>query len=170
MHPQAYIEYLFHFHCTRDYFECHEILEEYWKSTNKTEPKWIGLIQIAVAMYHYRRNNRSGASRMLQSAMRNIRAYSVDNLDLDQPMLLAQLQEVYEHCEAGMPYEDINLPILSESLLCTCKELAKKRGFSWGEPSDLTNLSLVEKHRLRDRTDVIEERKRQLMIKKSQRK
>lgn len=31
MYPAEYLEYLVYFHADRDYFECHEILEEYWK-------------------------------------------------------------------------------------------------------------------------------------------
>lgn len=31
LYPTAYIKYLFHFHTDRDYFECHELLEEHWK-------------------------------------------------------------------------------------------------------------------------------------------
>lgn len=170
MHPQAYIEYLFHFHCTRDYFECHEILEEYWKSTNKSEPKWVGLIQVAVAMYHYRRNNLIGAARMLQTAINNIRTYPVDSLELDQDMLISQLQDTYERCQQGKPYADFNLPILDEQLLQVCKELAHKRGYTWGEQSNLGNPELVEKHRLRDRTEIIEERKKQLRLKQLNRK
>lgn len=35
MYPPEYIEFLYHFHCDRDYFECHEILEELWKKILK---------------------------------------------------------------------------------------------------------------------------------------
>ena len=57
--PQKYIEYLVHFHGDRDYFECHEILEEYWKKIDNgnKESIWVGLIQLAVANYHHRRKN-----------------------------------------------------------------------------------------------------------------
>lgn len=51
-YPQAYIEYLEYYHGARDYFECHEVLEEYWKE-NPSSPlsaAWVGLIQLAVAM------------------------------------------------------------------------------------------------------------------------
>lgn len=68
LYPQAYIEYLLHFHATRDYFECHEVLEEHWKQTK--EHIWIGLIQLAVGMYHYRRGNIAGAKRMVTKAIR----------------------------------------------------------------------------------------------------
>ena len=34
VYPEAYIEYLMYFHGNRDYFECHEVLEEYWKEVS----------------------------------------------------------------------------------------------------------------------------------------
>ena len=30
-YPEAYTDYLCYFHGARDYFECHEVMEEYWK-------------------------------------------------------------------------------------------------------------------------------------------
>lgn len=52
LYPKAYIDYLVYFHGLRDYFECHEVLEEHWKKDDKAERKkyWVGLIQIAVAL------------------------------------------------------------------------------------------------------------------------
>ncbi|WP_218197281.1 DUF309 domain-containing protein, partial [Pseudomonas sp. 2995-1] len=61
-YPDAYIEYLIEFHGTRDYFECHEIMEEYWKK-NK-EKHWHTLIQLAVAIYHERQHNYDGSLRL----------------------------------------------------------------------------------------------------------
>ena len=40
MYPTEYIQFLIHFHGDYDYFECHEILEEYWK----TKPRGIVII------------------------------------------------------------------------------------------------------------------------------
>ncbi|KPC99353.1 hypothetical protein LR69_02339 [Geobacillus sp. BCO2] len=67
MYPNAYIEYLVHFHSDRDYFECHEILEEHWKQDGRNKG-WLVLIQMAVAFYHYRRGNTSGALRLIRRA------------------------------------------------------------------------------------------------------
>ncbi|WP_260405419.1 DUF309 domain-containing protein, partial [Paenibacillus sp. 598K] len=64
IYPDDYIQYLIEFHVTRDYFECHELLEEYWKEQPGDDPfydTWVGLIQIAVSQYHHRRSNHRGA-------------------------------------------------------------------------------------------------------------
>lgn len=68
--PTSYIQYLAHFHGDRDYFECHETLEEYWKATDAGNKKsiWVALILLAVSTYHHRRNNFPGAIRTLTKA------------------------------------------------------------------------------------------------------
>lgn len=53
IYSESYIDYLIHFQATRDYFECHEIMEEYWLE-NDRDKKWLTLIQLAVAVYHER--------------------------------------------------------------------------------------------------------------------
>ncbi|WP_133174958.1 DUF309 domain-containing protein, partial [Heyndrickxia sporothermodurans] len=72
--PEAYIEYLVHFHGDRDYFECHELLEEHWKLTDikNRHSVWVGLIQLAVSQYHYRRSNIVGAIRLMKKALNNL--------------------------------------------------------------------------------------------------
>ncbi|WP_205628902.1 DUF309 domain-containing protein, partial [Acinetobacter baumannii] len=52
LYPEALIDYLVYFHADRDFFECHEVLEDYWKSLPKEERSlfWVGLIQIAVGL------------------------------------------------------------------------------------------------------------------------
>ena len=63
MYPTEYIQFLIHFHGDYDYFECHEILEEYWKTKPRgnRDHYLVGLIQIAVSLYHHRRSNWNGA-------------------------------------------------------------------------------------------------------------
>ena len=74
VYPEAYIEFLMYFHGNRDYFECHEVLEEYWKEVDpgNRSSHWVGLIQVAVGFYHYRRGNLAGALRTFHKAIKNI--------------------------------------------------------------------------------------------------
>ncbi len=76
MYPKAYIDYLVEFHATRDYFECHEILEEFWKEDppKKRKRYWVGFIQLAVALYHHRRQNTAGAKRLMANSIRILQA------------------------------------------------------------------------------------------------
>ncbi|MGG6431365.1 DUF309 domain-containing protein [Anoxybacillus sp. D401a] len=161
LYPKAYIEYLLHFHATRDYFECHEVLEEHWKQTK--EHIWIGLIQLAVGMYHYRRGNIAGAKRMLTKAMRACQkekqAYEALGIHVEQ--LVSLLHAYVKRIDDGHAYESICFPINEVSLLHICKQQCDLKGLVWGEKSDMSNEYIIHKHMLRDRSDVIAERERQ---------
>lgn len=51
MYPEAYVAFLHEFHTTRDYFECHEILEEYWKEDPPEQAaKNIGLASFSLPL------------------------------------------------------------------------------------------------------------------------
>ncbi|KHF27432.1 hypothetical protein LR68_03712 [Anoxybacillus sp. BCO1] len=160
MYPKAYIEYLLHFHATRDYFECHEVLEEHWKQTK--EHIWIGLIQLAVGMYHYRRGNIAGAKRMFTKAMRACQkekqAYEALGIHVEQ--LVSLLHTYVKRIDDGQPYESICLPIHDISLLHICQQQCDVKGVVWGEKSDMSNEYIIHKHKLRDRSDVVAERER----------
>lgn len=161
LYPKAYIEYLLHFHATRDYFECHEVLEEHWKQTG--EHVWVGFIQLAVGMYHYRRGNIAGARRMLTKAVnaceKEKQAYEALGIHVEQ--LIALIHTYVERINHGQPYESTCLPIIDASLLHICQQQCGQKGLVWGEKSDMTNEYLIHKHKLRDRSDVIAERERQ---------
>ncbi|GGJ59610.1 hypothetical protein GGR02_000846 [Anoxybacillus voinovskiensis] len=156
LYPSAYLEYLYHFHTDRDYFECHELLEEHWKQDGKKHV-WALLIQIAVALYHHRRGNASGAKRMMQKA-NGLLAQEKDavrRLGLDEEELARLLKQYIKQIDEGKPYESISLPINDETLLQTCLSLCKQKGGVWGQKSDMANEFLLHKHMLRDRSDVI---------------
>lgn len=53
-----------------EYFECHEVLEEVWRSETDVQRKRFlqGLIHCAVAMVHVERENSVGAARQLTKA------------------------------------------------------------------------------------------------------
>lgn len=168
-YPDAYVEFLVHYHGTRDYFECHEIMEEYWKQeTNSLQRKaWLALIKSAVAAYHERRGNTAGAAKMWDSALRNVRdRESVFSLGLDRDAYERLLSERLASCTEARhtAFRDPNLPITDESLLERCIIRCGELGVSWGAPST-NDPELIHKHTRRDRADVINERERQKQLK-----
>ncbi|NRD80628.1 DUF309 domain-containing protein [Bacillus sp. BRMEA1] len=170
MYPTAYLQYLVHFHGDRDYFECHEILEEHWKESDagNKESIWVGLILLAVSAYHHRRNNFNGAERTLDKAISIFSSKEKDLPDfgLDGHQLLHLLTERQAAIKASAPYVSIHLPIVDSVLLELCRNNCEAGGFPWGSHSDMTNSHIVHRHKLRDRSDVIAERNRALQIKK----
>ncbi|OIK13650.1 hypothetical protein BIV59_05215 [Bacillus sp. MUM 13] len=163
-YPQEYVTYLVHFHGDRDYFECHEILEEYWKKTSPGDKQshWVGFIQLAVALYHQRRGNGKGALKTLQKSLNIFQCKKTEtlNLGLNYSMLMQLLAELHECLLQGKPYEHFVFPISDPGLIKECEALCLSKGLTWCSDSLLHDPFLVNKHSLRDRSEVIEERAR----------
>jgi uncharacterized protein len=171
-YPAAFISYLTHFHGDRDYFECHEVLEEYWKeeTTQERDSHWVGLIQIAVSLYHYRRNNFKGAYRTMNKAITILRSKKAEivSLGLRYPEMLELLEETAEKMNKQVPYKSVNLPISDNQLAAECKRYCQKNGLIWCGNSNLDDASLIHRHKMRDRTDIILERQHQLAARKKE--
>ncbi|WP_419881253.1 DUF309 domain-containing protein [Peribacillus sp. B-H-3] len=163
-YPKEYVTYLVHFHGDRDYFECHEILEEYWKKTSPGDKQshWVGFIQLAVALYHQRRGNGKGALKTLQKSLNIFQCKKTEtlNLGLNYSMLMQLLAELNERLLQGKPYEHFVFPISDPGLINECEALCLSKGLAWCSASLLHDPFLVNKHSLRDRSEVIEERAR----------
>ena len=170
-YPISYIQYLTHFHGDRDYFECHEILEEYWKATDAGNKKsiWVALILLAVSNYHHRRKNFRGALRTLDKALE---IFSEDpgatsRLGIDPELLSGTLRKRKENLLNKVPYTSFNLPLYDSDLKILCLEECKQNGFTWGTNSNLENHDLIHRHSQRDRSDVISDRKMALEERKN---
>ncbi len=173
MYSKAYIDYLAHFHGLRDYFECHEILEEHWKEDPRGSRKlhWVGLIQIAVGLYHHRRGNFTGAKRMIANAIRISKSESeeLDKLAINIDQLSKNLSNELQLINTHSPYQGFDIPLTSSTLQTACEERCRELECTYGSKSDLSNIELIHRHTRRDRSDVIEERKQQFEIKQQKR-
>ncbi|WP_102274696.1 DUF309 domain-containing protein [Cytobacillus massiliigabonensis] len=162
MYPEAYIEYLIHFHGDRDYFECHEILEEYWKEVdpNNKQSIWVGLILLAVSNYHHRRENFLGAKKTMTKAISILKNEKnrLLHLGIDAEKLINDLLARQKALSLGNPYTSYTIPIIDSILISNCKSGCIERGFTWDSVSDLHNKRLVHRHSTRDRSNVIQER------------
>jgi predicted metal-dependent hydrolase len=171
LYPSEYIHFLAHFHGDRDYFECHELLEDYWK---KTDPRnkdsvWVGFILLSVSAYHHRRSNFSGAERTLRKAIMilKLQSDSLTKLGINKVDFYHLLNRQISALQKGESYRSISLPICDPNLLEFAKKACEQKGFIWENESDLTNNSLVHRHKLRDRSSIIDERNRSLKTRKS---
>lgn len=153
MYPKPYIDYLIEFHAKRDFFECHEILEEHWKKTGMNDKTWVGLIQIAVGLYHQRRNNHNGALKMFKNALKLVseNKENIINLGLDEKKLIKILEKRVEKVINKESYTDINLPFRDFVLENECLLLCKNKKLKWCEPSDMNDHYLLNKHSLREK-------------------
>ncbi|WP_167746974.1 DUF309 domain-containing protein [Cohnella luojiensis] len=161
-YPEEYIHYLAEYNGSRDYFECHEIMEEYWKEHPESEFKtsWLALIRIPVCLYHARRGNWTGAVKLMGKAAEEAEALQFDKLGLDGARLVEELRRAAkEWRDPGARYADIELPITDGELLEAAKERCKELGYRWGIPGLEAGDDVIHRHRTRDRSEVVLARK-----------
>jgi predicted metal-dependent hydrolase len=173
MYDRAFIDYLLHFHCERDYFECHEVLEEHWKTDPPKMRKkyWVGLIQVAVGLYHQRRGNFTGALRMISNSIQLLEndRQAIEKLGLHSEELIKELKKRKNEILDKRSYYSFNIPINDQELLHICQMQCKDSHKLWGKDSDLSDEYLIHKHIKRNRSTVIEERYQQLELRRRSR-
>ncbi|MFK4997722.1 DUF309 domain-containing protein [Bacillus sp. N9] len=130
---------------------------------------WVGLIQVAVAFYHYRRRNMKGAVKMLQKALEQlaIQRNNIYSLGIDYDVLIHDLQMIELEIQEGLSYKPYHLPIYDQALLTLCKTRAIEAGYEWETKVDDAPPFIVHKHITRDRTEVEAERKQALMARRA---
>ena len=93
------------------FFECHEVLEEAWLEASGEQRTFLqGLIQIAVAFYHLRRENIIGAGRLLTAGMEKLSAFAPVRDAVDVAALLAVLEPLRDTVAAGTIRPDCAAP------------------------------------------------------------
>ncbi|MEG0259340.1 MAG: DUF309 domain-containing protein [Lysinibacillus sp.] len=155
MHPQLhtlFIQYCMYFNGNEDYFECHEVLEEYWKEIapgDKLHPL-VGYIQLATALYHWRRDNFNGAYRILQKAKnnfeRNEQSLFFDYIDLQK--LYLHVNHTLEAIQEREPFTAFPLDITCEVL--QSQTVSAIKNLPYEDPK-----YLLHKHMLRDRSEIL---------------
>ena len=97
----------------RQFFECHDALEELWNETLGPEREFYqGLIQSAVALFHFENGNLGGARRMYLSASRYLHPYRPQYMGVDLERFLSEMQHCFQPLtDAGNVYpEGATLP------------------------------------------------------------
>jgi len=157
-YPQAYIDFLAEYYGSRDYFECHEIMEEYWKEDALPAYRtcWLVLIRIAVCQYHSRRGNWGGAIKLMSKAATEAEPALFDRLGVDGGQLAELLKRTaLEWSGPGAAYRDIDLPIRDERLLAAARRRCAELGYTWGLPGAKAGEDIIHRHLTRDREEVV---------------
>ncbi len=70
--PKLFVDGVQYFN-EKDFFECHEVLEEMWRHARGEKSRFYqGLIQAAVCLYHWSNGNFDGARRLAQTALEKL--------------------------------------------------------------------------------------------------
>ncbi len=170
---QPITQYLAYFHGNRDYFFCHDILEEYWKSIQPINQSsyLVGLIQLAVGLYHYRAGNLTGAKKMLKKSnqiqKKNIE--ELNTLGINGTQLVEVIEQYAKDLAEKMPFQDLQIPIISEKLEADAINYCNQMNMVWKDTSPVSN-DIRYKHRLRDRSEVLHLRQQELQLRHSNKK
>jgi uncharacterized protein len=95
-YPEKYLEGIRLFN-EEDFFECHEVLEELWAETLGAEKKFYqGLIQAAVALFHFGNENLGGARKLYHAASEKLDPYRPRYQGLDVDKFLAEMKYCFQ--------------------------------------------------------------------------
>jgi predicted metal-dependent hydrolase len=69
-----YLLFMYYFNVKRDYYECHDVMEELWLEEGR-DKFYQGLLQVAVGLYHFRWNNLKGSILLFEGAVEKLKPY-----------------------------------------------------------------------------------------------
>ncbi|MBP1933613.1 DUF309 domain-containing protein [Ammoniphilus resinae] len=119
MYDRLYIEFLYYFNMERDYYECHEVLEEYWLREGKN--KWLqSLLQTAVALHHFRNGNINGAIKLFEQALDKCQDSWDGKKGIHDEKLFSEaasyLLKLKNYKERPFPFYDLTIEIIDPTL------------------------------------------------------
>jgi hypothetical protein len=124
MNDPRYLAFISHFNGDRDYFECHEVMEELWLEEGRS-PLLQGLLQAAVGLHHWDNGIRSGAVKLMTASLRKLNNYDdvVYGLDLSslRRNLELSLKSLFE-MPTDAPFQGFPLVVCDPDLLEAVKE------------------------------------------------
>ncbi len=86
----------------REFFECHEVLEDVWRPSRGAERFFLqALIHFAVAFYHCQQGNPAGAELQLRKGLRKLAGYLPEFQGLDTRTLYREGQVALETIVSG---------------------------------------------------------------------
>jgi predicted metal-dependent hydrolase len=86
----------------REFYECHEVLEDLWRPTQGVERFFLqAVIHFAVGFYHHQRGNQRGAELQLRKGLKKLAGYLPVFQDIDTAKLYREGQAALETILAG---------------------------------------------------------------------
>jgi Rad3-related DNA helicase len=86
------------------YFECHELLEGFWRIETSEEKKFLqGIISLATALYHLEQGNRPSAVKLFNEGRRRLIPFGKIHRGLATEALLKQIGKIQVLVERGGP-------------------------------------------------------------------
>lgn len=109
MEPSMQPEFVHGIHLfnTREFFECHEVLEALWMSAARRDRFFLqSIIHIAVGFYHHRRGNQRGALSQLTKGVKKLAGYLPNYSGLDTRRIYHDAASALKRIRAGQRIEE----------------------------------------------------------------
>lgn len=118
-YDRLYVEFLYYFNVERDYFECHEVMEELWLEEGR-DPLCQGLLQVAVGLYHHRNGNVSGSIKLFSQAIAKLEPLPGTSVGIELGKLVAESRLYVEKLlrleEEPFEFYDLDIDIVDPAL------------------------------------------------------
>ena len=109
MYEERYLKF-FELFNERDFYECHEVLEDLWLETiDANRPYYQGLIQTATAFYHLENGNLGGARKLFTTGLDYLEPFSAHHLGFDLEAYRAICREWLRRVRARQLGEPVEL-------------------------------------------------------------
>lgn len=151
-----FVKFIIYFNDNQDFFECHEVLEDYWNNipTRTKEHPLTSYILLSTGMYHWRRGNTTGALRTIKKAQYKMASMVsaapefTEGIDFDD--LLRNIDKAALSIEANRPFKSFPIKVLSAEIQQQVINAAATM-----ELLPRGSEAIIHKHLLRDRTEII---------------
>ena len=97
----------------RQFFECHEVLEEIWlEEPPEEKPFYQGIIQVAAAFHHVRNRNLRGARSLMEAGAAKLHCYPAYHYGIDVAAFLTALAPWLETLRRRQAPDQLALPTI----------------------------------------------------------
>lgn len=114
-----YLLYLYYFNTKRDYYECHDVLEELWLDSQR-DLFLQGLIQVAVGLYHFKWKNRKGSILLFEGALPKLERFPSGHGGINLQRLRDEaadyLSKLNRFEETPFTFYDLTIEIVDQEL------------------------------------------------------
>ncbi|MBO9608962.1 MAG: DUF309 domain-containing protein [Paenibacillaceae bacterium] len=125
-YERLYVEFLYYFNVARDYFECHEVMEELWLEEGR-DPLCQGLLQIAVGLYHFDNGNVSGSIKLFSQGINKLQQAPETTYGIAMGKLVEQSRAYVEKLKRyeAEPFDfyDLDIEIVDPALAALYEDM-----------------------------------------------
>jgi uncharacterized protein len=95
----------------REFFQCHEVLEDLWKEEKEPERQLTqGIIQIAVGYYHSLKGNLPGARKLLERGLARLKPFASECRKLQLTDFVSEVERDLSAISTEPSLEELLLP------------------------------------------------------------